>query len=225
MLNSRDIDDLRADVAANCRVWMQLCRDAGLAVCITGTVRDRAYQEYCYQNGTSKGRVPTFHAQGVGLAFDFCKNVKGQEYSDPAFFQRAGELGERVGFEWGGRWKSFPDRPHLQWSDGGKYTSSMILAGQYPPTMPLYREEINMTREAVQALVEQTVEKALADRDEAVARSAQTVSPWASAQWDKAVQAGVFDGMRPGGALSREQAAVVLDRLGLIGEDTDGGEY
>ena len=29
MLNSRDIDDLRADVAANCRVWMQLCRDAG----------------------------------------------------------------------------------------------------------------------------------------------------------------------------------------------------
>ena len=82
-----------------------------------------------------------------------------------------------------------------------------------------------MTREAVQALVEQTVEKALADRDEAVARSAQTVSPWASAQWDKAVQAGVFDGMRPGGALSREQAAVVLDRLGLIGEDTDGGEY
>ena len=148
MYNSRDIDDLRADVAANCRVWMQLCRDAGLAVCITGTVRDRAYQEYCYRNGTSKGRVPTFHAQGVGLAFDFCRNVKGQEYSDPAFFQRAGELGERVGFEWGGRWKSFPDRPHLQWSGGGKYTSSMILAGQYPPTMPLYKEkETAMTTE------------------------------------------------------------------------------
>ena len=148
MLNSRDINDLRSDVAANCRVWMQLCRDAGLSVCITGTVRDRAYQEYCYRNGTSKGRVPTFHAQGVGLAFDFCKNVKGQEYSDPAFFQRAGELGERVGFEWGGRWKSFPDRPHLQWSGGGKYTSSMILAGRYPPAMPLYKEkETAMTTE------------------------------------------------------------------------------
>ena len=216
MLNSRDINDLRSDVAANCRVWMQLCRDAGLAVCITGTVRDRAYQEYCYRNGTSKGRVPTFHAQGVGLAFDFCKNVKGQEYSDPAFFQRAGELGERVGFEWGGRWKSFPDRPHLQWSGGGKYTGSMILAGRYPPAMPLYREEINMTINEVQALVEQSVEKALADRDEAVARSIQTVSTWASNAWEKAAQAGVFDGTRPGGALTREQAAVVLDRLGLL---------
>ena len=149
MLNSRDIDDLRADVAANCRVVLE-----GLAVCITGTVRDRAYQEYCYRNGTSKGRVPTFHAQGVGLAFDFCKNVKGQEYSDPAFFQRAGELGERVGFEWGGRWKSFPARPPLQWSGGGKYTGSMILAGQYPPTMPLYKEkETAMTTEEAKSIL------------------------------------------------------------------------
>lgn len=77
-----------------------------------------------------------------------------------------------------------------------------------------------MTINEVQALVEQAVEKALADRDEAVARSIQTVSTWASTAWEKAIQAGVFDGTRPGGALTREQAAVVLDRLGLIGEDT-----
>ncbi|UQT49879.1 M15 family metallopeptidase [Flavonifractor plautii] len=41
-----------------------------------------------------------------------------------------------MGFEWGGRWKSFPDRPHLQWSDGGKYTSSMIRAGTTRPPCP-----------------------------------------------------------------------------------------
>ena len=37
MLNSRDIDRLRPDVAANCRAWLELCRAAGLLVLVTGT--------------------------------------------------------------------------------------------------------------------------------------------------------------------------------------------
>lgn len=77
-------------------------------------------------------------------------------------------------------------------------------------------EESDMTKDKVQAIVEM----ALAERDEAVARSIQTVSTWAYPQWEKAVKAGVFDGTRPGGYLTREQAAVILDRLGLIKEDT-----
>lgn len=77
-------------------------------------------------------------------------------------------------------------------------------------------EEPDMTKDEVQAIVEM----ALAERDEAVARSIQTVSTWAYPQWEKAVKAGVFDGTRPGGYLTREQAAVILDRLGLIKEDT-----
>ena len=44
MLNSRNIDDLRSDVAANCRVWQQLCKAAGLAVLVTGTVRMKLYK-------------------------------------------------------------------------------------------------------------------------------------------------------------------------------------
>ena len=148
MLNSRDIDRLRPDVAANCRA-------SGLLVLVTGTVRDEEYQQYCFENGTAATPVPSFHGEQAGLAFDFCQNIKGQEYSDSAFFQRAGELGEQVGFEWGGRWKSFPDRPHLQWSDGGKYTSSMIRAGDSPPAMPPYREEdTDMTKEEIQAMID-----------------------------------------------------------------------
>ena len=158
MLNSRDIDRLRPDVAANCRAWLELCRAAGLLVLVTGTVRDEEYQQYCFENGTAATPVPSFHGEQAGLAFDFCQNIKGQEYSDSAFFQRAGELGEQVGFEWGGRWKSFPDRPHLQWSDGGKYTSSMIRAGDYPPAMPPYREEdTDMTKEEIQAMIDAAV--------------------------------------------------------------------
>ena len=41
-------------------------------------------------------------------------------------------------------------------------------------------------------------------------------SPWAAEAWRKAVAAGIFDGTDPQGPMSREQAAVVLDRRGLI---------
>lgn len=42
------------------------------------------------------------------------------------------------------------------------------------------------------------------------------VSNWAKASWNKAVSKGVFDGTAPKGNLTREQAAAVMDRLGLF---------
>ena len=59
--------------------------------------RDEEYQQYCFENGTAATPVPSFHGEQAGLAFAFCQNIKGQEYSDSTFFQRAGELGEQVG--------------------------------------------------------------------------------------------------------------------------------
>ena len=41
-------------------------------------------------------------------------------------------------------------------------------------------------------------------------------SAWAAAAWEKAVEKGIFDGSDPQGALTREMAAVVLGRLGLL---------
>ena len=41
MYNSRSVDDLRSDVAANCKLWQERCRAAGLSVLVTGTVRDK----------------------------------------------------------------------------------------------------------------------------------------------------------------------------------------
>lgn len=43
-------------------------------------------------------------------------------------------------------------------------------------------------------------------------------STWAEEAWSKAEAAGIFDGTAPQAPLSREQAAVVLDRLGLLPE-------
>jgi hypothetical protein len=145
MLNSRDIDALRPDVAANCRMLVKLSAEKGCPVLVTGTVRDDAYQLWCYNNGYSKAKTPSFHAQHAGLAFDICKNVKGQEYSDNAFWRTVGSIGKEIGFSWGGDWASFPDKPHFQWDKRGQYSAGMIRSRSYPPEMPHYQEGINMT--------------------------------------------------------------------------------
>lgn len=147
MLNSRDVNLLRSDVAANCRIWMKRCKAAGLNVLVTSTVRDAEYQEYLYSQGRTRpgsivtnGKRPTFHWDKAGLAFDFCKNVKGHEYDDASFFRKAAAIAKEIGFSWGGDWRSFKDTPHIQWDEHGKYTNSMILSAKMPPTMPLYEE-------------------------------------------------------------------------------------
>ncbi len=41
-------------------------------------------------------------------------------------------------------------------------------------------------------------------------------SDWAKESWDLCVEKGIFDGTNPKGNLTREQAAVVFDRMGLV---------
>ena len=154
MLNSRDISLLRPDVAANCRIWLERCRAAGLNVLVTNTVRDAEYQAHLYEQGRTRpgsivtnSRLPTFHSDKAGLAFDFCKNVKGHEYDDAAFFKKAAAIAKEMGFSWGGDWKSFVDMPHIQWDAGCGWTSSMIRAGKLPPEMPLWKEEDTVSHE------------------------------------------------------------------------------
>ncbi len=209
MLNSREIDLLRPDVASNCRIWQERCRAAGLHVLITNTVRDREYQEYLYSLGRTRpgqivtnGRTPTFHSNTAGLAWDFCKNVKGQEYDDPAFFKQAAALAKEMGFSWGGDWRSFPDAPHIQWDDQGQWTSAMILSGRLPPDMPLYQqqneEEIMTGKEIFDALQAYLAE--------------QPAPNWAKEELQEAIDAGITDGTNPMQLIPRYQAAIMAKR-------------
>lgn len=207
MLNSRDIDRLRPDVAANCRKWLDLCKQNGLNVLVTQTVRDREYQESLYAQGRTKpgsivtnGKVPTFHADTAGLAFDFCKNVKGHEYDDNAFFYKAAAIAKDMGFSWGGDWKSFVDMPHIQWDNGGEWTSSMILAGKLPPTMPLWGEK--------------------EEENEMRYNTVKECPSWAQATIQKLIKKGYLTGNGEGLNLSEDMVRllVILDRAGVFGK-------
>ena len=199
MYHSRDIADLRADVRANCIIFIDLCKQAGLPVLITETVRDDEYQRYLAANGyaSKKATRPTFHGVKAGLAFDICKNVKGHEYDDLSFFDKCGQIAKQVGFSWGGDWKSFPDKPHIQWDAHGKYNGSMILAGKYPPEMEEYMDQATFNK--------------MADAYLAQLRT-KPVSTWAKDYWDKAKADKITDGTAPQGLITRQEVVTMINR-------------
>lgn len=137
MVNSRDIDDLRKDVAVNCHTLIKLCAERGLPVLVTGTVRDAEYQKFCYMNGTAQ--TPEVGPHGFGLAFDICKNIKGHEYDDSDFFVNVALIGIDMGFIWGGNWKTFKDRPHFEWLGSPPVNRNQVAKGVFVSLMPEYK--------------------------------------------------------------------------------------
>ena len=105
MYNSREIGELRADVAVNCRALIERAAARGLPVLVVQTVRDAEYQRYLVSMGYAArtATVPTFHAKGVGLAFDICKNVKGTRVRRPGIFYRDGKARQGDGLHLGRR--------------------------------------------------------------------------------------------------------------------------
>ena len=87
----RDISELTQSAQKACNLFMAKCKVAGLNVLITETYRSQERQNYLYKQGrTRSGQVVTWTLNSRHTsrrAWDICKNVKGQEYSDSSFFQ------------------------------------------------------------------------------------------------------------------------------------------
>ena len=199
MFHSSDLQYLRADVRVNCETFLVLCKEAGLNVKVTETVRDDEYQRYLAANGYASKTAtrPTFHSAKAGLAFDICKNIKGHEYDDLSFFTHCGQIAKQVGFSWGGDWKSFKDRPHIQWDAHGKYAGSMILAGKYPPEMEEYMDQATFNKMMDAYLAQLRTKPA---------------SAWAKADWDKAKADKITDGTAPQGLVTRQEVVTMIER-------------
>jgi len=118
---SKGINTLHPKTAAKLAKLMDLCRDKEIPLLVTCTLRTDEEQDALYNQGRNGnyGKIVT-NARGYesphafGIAFDVCKNVKGEEYSDNTFFDIVGELGESIGLTWGGRFTKFVDKPHFE---------------------------------------------------------------------------------------------------------------
>lgn len=64
----------------------------------------------------------------------------------------------------------------------------------------------NMTQEALEKLIDERIKKALTGAD-------TKVSPWAKEELQSAIAHGITDGTRPGGCATREEAAIMVERL------------
>lgn len=81
--------------------------------------------------------------------------------------------------------------------------------------MDMFRADVKKAMEGgEEELTQQQFEQMLAAHEQAIA--ARPVSDWAKEAWNKAVAQGVFDGTKPGSTFTREQAAVVFERLGML---------
>lgn len=118
---SRDITLLHPELKEIAVKFLAECNKQGLPVLITETWRTQAEQDKLYAQGrTEPGSIVTNckypkSAHCWGVAFDFCRNVKGREYEDgDSFFKKAGAIGKSLGLAWGGDWAGFVDKPHLE---------------------------------------------------------------------------------------------------------------
>lgn len=125
----RDIGALSPVAQKACMAFLAACEKEGLPVLITETYRSQARQDYLYTQGrTRAGKVVTWtrNSRHTGrMAWDICKNVKGQEYADAAFFAKCGAIAKRLGITWGGTWDT-PDQPHFEVTKDWKEENEVV---------------------------------------------------------------------------------------------------
>jgi peptidoglycan L-alanyl-D-glutamate endopeptidase CwlK len=133
--NSEKISLLHPKVAAMCRAFVEACEKQGIEVLITSTYRSAAEQTKLYAQGrTTPGKKVTNAKAGQSwhnykCAFDFVPIVHGKaQWGDLAAFERCGKIAEGLGLEWAGRWKSFRELAHCQFTGG--LTLAQLRAGK-----------------------------------------------------------------------------------------------
>jgi peptidoglycan L-alanyl-D-glutamate endopeptidase CwlK len=134
MINSRDIKQLLPVVESKCKEFILKCNQAGIDVIITSTYRDNESQASIYAQGrTRSGKIVTNAKPGQSfhnyrVAFDFVPIINGKaQWSNTASFNQCGRIAESCGLEWAGRWKSFKELAHCQYTGG--LTLAQLKAG------------------------------------------------------------------------------------------------
>ena len=126
MINSRLLDELVPPAKERVERFIALCDENGIDLLVTSTYRDHESQNALYAQGRTKvGKVVT-NAQGGQsyhnwrCAVDVVPLINGKpnwDSSNPVWL-RIGELGEQAGLEWAGRWRTFKELAHFQYTGG-----------------------------------------------------------------------------------------------------------
>lgn len=144
-----------------------------------------------------------------GIHIEICYSLSGgerfQRAEENAAKLIAGLLAERG---WG------LDRVTKHQDYDGKYCPHRTLDLGWERFLAMVQKELDEDGKEAEASGEAEFEAWMLRREKE--RAARPVSGWAGEAWERAVAAGIFDGSGPREPLTREQCAVVLERLGLL---------
>jgi peptidoglycan L-alanyl-D-glutamate endopeptidase CwlK len=126
MINSRSLDDLIPPAKERVERFLSLCKNEGIDLLVTSTYRDNESQQALYEQGrTTAGKVVTNAKAGDSwhnwrCAVDVVPMVNGKPNWDGLHpvWDQIGKLGEQAGLEWAGRWRTFKELAHFQYTGG-----------------------------------------------------------------------------------------------------------
>ena len=129
MINSRSLNELVPIVKQKVEELISICNDEGIDLLVTSTYRDNESQAALYAQGrTAMGHIVTnanagdsFHNYRCAVDIVPLKNGKpvwGTKGDDGELWQKIGKIGEGVGLEWAGNWRTFKELAHFQFTNG-----------------------------------------------------------------------------------------------------------
>lgn len=130
----RDVTQLHPTLQAKIKELKKACAAQGLKIGIGECLRTAKEQDDLYAQGRAKPGAIVTNARGStyssmhqwGIAFDFYRDDGLGAFNDyDAFFTNVGRIGQSIGLEWGGAWKSIKDKPHFQLPDWGSTPSKL----------------------------------------------------------------------------------------------------
>ncbi len=212
---SRDKTLLHPELQIIAAEFEKHCKAMGLNVLVTETYRTKQEQDALYAQGRTKpGNIVTNAKYPLsphcwGVAFDFCRNVRGREYDDSdGFFRKCGEIGKSLGLFWGGDFRSFVDKPHLELKKYLPNNSVNELIRQYgtPEKFIASWKETDdeMTYEKWKEYYERYMNE-LATEPEPNWKETKE-------EFEEAKKRGITDGTRPMQPTTRYQAAIMALR-------------
>lgn len=118
-----------------------MAKNKGITILYYCSYRSNEQQAKEYAKGrTAPGPIVTNAKPGqsmhnYGLALDFVPLVSGKAAWDRNdLYQTVGALAIQAGFSWGGAWKRFIDKPHLEKNMG--FSLANLQSGKRPPDTP-----------------------------------------------------------------------------------------
>lgn len=123
--NRNSISKLADHTKQKALQWYEFCIKNNIDILIYETIRDEKTQRRYVSQGVSQ-TMKSYHL--VGQALDFVPvDSKGKPLWNgygASDIKRAISHAKSLGFEWGGDWKSFVDKPHLQYNYKGYGTDT-----------------------------------------------------------------------------------------------------